>query len=75
MCRSTILVQASVTKVVKQKKNTTGTSELKFQMEIDPVLRKFLTTDGCLWKVVDEHYDNPPHEGMYISIHIFRYWS
>lgn len=62
-CRSSILVQASITKVVNKKSSKAGEVEKVFQMEIDSTLRKFVTTKECLWKLVDDHYENPPHEG------------
>lgn len=66
MCRSTILVQPSITKIINRKRKRgaeDSTTEKGYQMEIDPTLRKFVTTGDCLWKVVDQHYDNPSHDG------------
>lgn len=81
-CRSTVLVQPSVTATRRVRKNKeangdevetqgSATVELTYQKKVQEVLRRFLTTDECLWKVVDEHYQNPPHKGIVLFHHIF----
>jgi superfamily II DNA/RNA helicase len=52
LCRSTILVQPSIKKMLNGKGKQT----------LDEAFSKYLTTKGCLWDVIDEHYGNPVHE-------------
>jgi hypothetical protein len=37
--------------------------EVEVDDEQAEVLWTFITTDECLWNVIDQYYGNPPHEG------------
>ena len=72
-CRCTILIQPSVTTISNKCKHgkesglVPGSEELPavvYRKSVEEAFRRFLTSsDECLWKIVDEHYNNPPREG------------
>jgi superfamily II DNA/RNA helicase len=70
-CRSTILVQPSVTTVINKRKHSSGTSEEReviYQKRVGESFRRFLTsTDVCLWDIIDQHYGNPIRYGELLS--------
>jgi superfamily II DNA helicase RecQ len=79
LCRSTILVQPSVMTQIAKKTGEGAAEdpdpddegELGYKIEIKEIFREFLTTKRCLWKVLDEYYQNPEHEGSHLSPMIY----
>ena len=37
-------------------------------LDDDQVMHEFLTSDKCVWSIIDGHYNNPEHGGEFSSV-------
>jgi len=73
--RATIIAQDSVWRTKKAKKDEEeeyDMEEVTYVKEVEPVMRRYMTSDECLNIIADEHFDNPPIGQCTFSVYARR---